>query len=100
MVVHQWKCTPWKHIAARGSLVNTANTKRMRSGTWEKETDQQRQTRENIWPYTNEGIPGRNMCTTPVSALPSASSHKYGLLFQRPYLTLSLQMAVSSDSED
>ncbi|KFD54641.1 hypothetical protein M513_04341 [Trichuris suis] len=30
-----------------------AHTKRMHSGTWKKETDQRRQTRENIWPHTN-----------------------------------------------
>ncbi|KFD56757.1 hypothetical protein M513_02434 [Trichuris suis] len=52
MGAHQWKCTRWKHIAAKGSLVKMAHTKRMHSGTCEKEIDHRRQIRENIWPHT------------------------------------------------
>ncbi|KFD51405.1 hypothetical protein M513_07810 [Trichuris suis] len=36
----------------------------MRSGTCEKETDQRRQTRENIWPHTNGNVPGRKIWRT------------------------------------
>ncbi|KFD56652.1 hypothetical protein M514_02328 [Trichuris suis] len=47
----------WERIAGKGSVVNMAHTKRMHSGTCEKETDQWRQTRENIWPHSNGNEP-------------------------------------------
>ncbi|KFD56649.1 hypothetical protein M513_02325 [Trichuris suis] len=57
----------WEHIAGKGSVVKMAHTKRMHSGTCEKETDQWRQTRENIWPQDRlEKIYGR----TPMEMYP------------------------------
>ncbi|KFD63435.1 hypothetical protein M514_08600 [Trichuris suis] len=47
----------WEHITGKGSLVKMAHRKRMHSGTCEKEADQRRQTRENIWPHSNENEP-------------------------------------------
>ncbi|KFD64789.1 hypothetical protein M514_23001 [Trichuris suis] len=51
----------WEHTTGKGSLVKMAHTKRMHSGTCEKDTDQRRQTRENIWAHTNGNVPAGNI---------------------------------------
>ncbi|KFD46268.1 hypothetical protein M513_12856 [Trichuris suis] len=51
----------WEHITGKGSLVVMAHTKRMHSGTCEKEIEQRTQTRENIWPHTNGDVPAGNV---------------------------------------
>ncbi|KFD51404.1 hypothetical protein M514_07809 [Trichuris suis] len=50
-----------EHITCKGSLLKMAHMKRMHSGTYEKETDQRRQTREDIWPHTNGNVPAGNI---------------------------------------
>ncbi|KFD66829.1 hypothetical protein M514_14102 [Trichuris suis] len=46
----------WEHITGKGSVVDMAHTKKMHSGTCEKESDQRRQTHGNIRPHTNGNV--------------------------------------------